>query len=380
MLHTVEFYININQREKQLMEELHGKRIKRVLREVENNYPEFRLRIGKPHLNKRHNIYLQIDAIELLKCEDGIITEADYEQVQERIVELEKILFGHLHLKFILNRIDYRLDVKVHSDEHRECLFKMWGKLASKYGHLTKRTKKKKFRKEGDRDIYIDCQQFKTTIYIASKALVVCVYDKGAERKAKNETIKTYEENVVRFEVRLMARHLAYKAREKKIKRTLKAYFRQDTFDYYIRKYVFGIFGTGHFNKINKVREQLADNGVKTKDQQELICFLKDVTKRGIEGAISYRENSKNQKGCSRYKFIKYKIILDVLGINMIMLPIREKVEGDVLMNPLYEVYLESFERLILKMLCIQILLRQEYTEIVSYQLTTLTKNKFHKL
>lgn len=337
MIHTLEFYVNINPDEKVIIEKLHRKGIKKILRDLENSYKYFNLRIGKPFYNKSHNIYMQTDVIELLERDNGVITEEDYGLVQEHIMELEKALFGILDKKFILNRIDYRLDLKVHSAEHRAILFKLWGKLANKYGHLNKRTKKKVFREQDGKDVYIYSKQFKTTIYIASKALVVCLYDKEAERIAKKEPIKNYEKDVIRFEIRLMPRHLAYKARSNKINRSLEAYFNSVVYDFYIKKYVLDIFGVGHFYKINKVRELLSSTNLTAKEQEKVIAFLKDISRRGMEGAIGYRNNKKN--GYSRYLMRKYRTLLDELGINMILLPVRVKNTGDRLANPLYEIH-----------------------------------------
>ena len=184
MIHTLEFYINITEKEKQAIEQIHNKGIKRTLRDLGNSYKHFNLRIGKPFWNKSHNIYLQIDVIELLEKVDGVVIEEDYQQVQYYIEQLENELFRTTDKQFILNRIDYRLDLQVDNPEHRACLFKLWGKLAHRYGHLNKRTKKKVFRQEDGKDVYVHSKQFKTTIYIASKSLAVCVYDKEAERAA----------------------------------------------------------------------------------------------------------------------------------------------------------------------------------------------------
>ena len=345
MIHTVEFYINITHQEKMMLEAFHQRGIKKVIRDLDNSCKHLNLRIGKPFWNKSHNIYLQIDVIELLERDSGIITESDYDEVYGHIQELEQALFGALHKEFILNRIDYRLDLKVPNQEHRAHLFKLWRKLADKYGHLNKRTKKKVFKKQDDKDIYVHSKQFKTTIYIASKALVVCVYDKEAERIAKKMHIKEYEKDVIRFEVRLMARHLAYKARSKKIERSFAAYFSDNIYNFYIQKYVLGIFGTGHFYKINKVREALVVSGLSGRCQEDIVSFLKDVSRKGIEGVIGYRTNKKRKNGYSRYHMKKYKMILDQLQINMIMLPIRVKVAGDILINPLQQVHLASIEQ-----------------------------------
>ena len=138
-----------------------------------------------------------------------------------------------------------------------------------------------------------------------------------------------------------MARHLAYKARNKKINRTLKEYFTNDIYNLYIQKYVLDIFGIGDFYKINKVREKLLESNMTSKQQENLITFLKDVSKKGIEGVLGYRKQKKNQNGYSRYLVQKYKRLLDELGINMIMLPIRTRSSGDILVNPLHQVHLE---------------------------------------
>lgn len=336
MIHTLEFYCNISGKEKLEIEKRFNKGIKRVIRELEQRFPNFSLRVGRPFGNKSHNIYLNMDVIELLERENGVIIQSDYQEVQEKIEQFECQLFGRGNKKFVLNRIDYRLDVKVPSVEQRELLFKQWNKLAEKYGFMHKRTKQKEFQEQDGKNVYVKSKKFKSTIYIASKALCICLYDKEAERIAKKQPIKPYEKDILRFEVRLMTRHLAYKARSKKIKRSLEAYFNQEIYKLYINKYVLDIFGTGHFYKINKVREMLAASIFSSKEQEKLTIFLKAISRRGIEGVIGYRATKKNEKGYSRYLMQKHKTQLEEMGINIILLPVRTKVVDNVLINPLF--------------------------------------------
>lgn len=346
MLHTLEFYTNISQHEKVQIEGYYKKNIKQIVDQLSCEFGNLELRIGRQLWNKSHNVYLRFDIVKLLdRQEDGLITEADYPEIQSYIEALESKLFIGLEKQFILNRIDYRVDFKVSDIEQRKCLFHLWRKMAHSYGHLKKRTKKvnSKIRVVDGKETYVSEKTFKTTLYLASKSLVVCVYDKEAERLAKGITSKDYEQDVIRFEVRLMAKHLAYKARENKRERSLEAYMQKSCFNEYIQKYIINIFGTQDFHKINVVREKLRPTEISAKEQLKIVEFLKLISRSGVEAAIAYRTSKRKKKsGYSRYLMKKYQSILSSIGVHIILLPIRAKVKEDILNNPLKRLVVEE--------------------------------------
>lgn len=344
MIHTLEFYVNITSVEKDLIEQKHGQHIKGVIKKLGRQFNKFNIRIGKQMWNGSYNIYLQTDVVYLLgRTEDGVIVPEDYELIQYHIYEIEQQLFDFPERHFILNRIDYRVDLRVENSEHRKILFKLWRKIAKSYGHLKKRTKKSSVKvvKDG-KESYVSEKSYKTTIYLSSKALAVCLYDKEEERKSKGIQPLTYEKNVIRFEVRLMPRHLAYRARDekknkKKIReRKLECYMQRECFYEYIEKYVLNIYGTEDFYKLNVIKAKLRAAGIKDAQRDKLIDFINVIARSGIEGAIGYRDKKNKKRGnYSRYAMKRYRQILSELGIHMISLPLKTKGVGHILENPL---------------------------------------------
>lgn len=348
MIHTLEFYVNITHVEKELVERKHGQHIKGVIRKLERQFSKFNIRIGKPMWNGSYNIYLQFDAVDLLgRTEDGVIVPDDYELIQFHILELEHQLFDFPDRHFILNRIDYRVDLKVENKEHRKILFKLWRKIAKSYGHLKKRTKKNATREQKDgKEIYRSEKAYQTTIYLASKSIVVCLYDKEEERKSKGIEPLSYERDVIRFEVRLLRNHLAYKARDEKVdknkkeketrERSLEAYMEKRCFDEYIQKYVLNIFATEDFHKLDVIKSKLIEAGIKNAQIDKLVDFINIIARSGVEGAIGYRNKKNKKKGnYSRYTMKRYREILGEIGIHIISLPMKSKGVGNILENPL---------------------------------------------
>ena len=341
MIHTIELYTTISYKERELVEHRYGKDIRDVLNQIMLSYPQVVLRIHQTKFRTSYNIYLYTDVIELLKRSNGIILSEDWSSIQHIIEEIAYEIFGHNQYQFTLCRIDYRLDLVVESNQHRDYLFKLWNKLAIKYSHLKKRNSKKEY---GAIDGKIRCkkkEKYKTTLYFSSQALSVCVYDKQAERIAKKQPIKKYEENVIRFVVRLRTRHLAYNLRQKKITRNLETYFKTEMYKQYVKKYIVDIFGKGNFYKINAVRKLLIGKGIKKQEQENIIAFLKAISKKGVEGSIGYRPTSKSKEGYSRYLIKKYRNLLDDMRVNIILLPMKWPNTESVLINPLSKVDLE---------------------------------------
>lgn len=121
--------------------------------------------------------------------------------------------------------------MKVEDSRVREFLFKLYEKSMEHYRFLNRCNGKKK-------TAYAKGEKYKTTCYFNSQSLVVTIYDKETERNAKGEKIDVFEENVLRFEVRLLNNHLKNNKRNKNIPKTLEAYMKQDLYIDYMNNYI----------------------------------------------------------------------------------------------------------------------------------------------
>ena len=104
----------------------------------------------------------------------------------------------------------------------------------------------------------------------------------------------------------------------------------------YIQKYVYDIFGTEDFHKIDVIKSKLIEAGIKNAQIDKLVDFINIIARSGVEGAIGYRNKKNKKKGnYSRYTMKRYREILGELGIHIISLPMKSKGVGNILQNPL---------------------------------------------
>ena len=97
MVHTIQLYVGLTEREKNIIEGYHRKRLYKILKEIEGIYEEYdvSLNLKKFEVTRTYNIYLETDVINLLGKKDGIIEEEDYEQVNKIIKDIEQRLLIH---------------------------------------------------------------------------------------------------------------------------------------------------------------------------------------------------------------------------------------------------------------------------------------------
>ena len=326
MIHTIQLYTYISLEEIRKAEGLYALDIADIIKKIEAQYDGVRLTIRRIGLGKEYIIYLFLDAIRLLR--KARITEVDYNVIQEEIDDISKKLYLHKeNERFVLLRIDYRYDVQVKDSKVREFLFKLYQKSMERYRFLKRCNGKKKTTHEKG-------EKYKTTCYFNSKSLVTVVYDKVAERKAKGEKICEFEENVLRFEVRLLNNHLKNNKRNKGMAKNLETYMKEEVYLEYMNNYICKILQVGDYYTIREARKKISASTYKEKDKKALEEFLIKISRVGIEAVIAYRVGRILPNGYSRYKMNKYMTMCKKLGINPVLIPINSKMPKYI-SNPL---------------------------------------------
>lgn len=266
-------------------------------------------------------MYITVDFIKILG--KAVITKDDYDEIEEKLNEYLQFIYGNETKKLIMLRLDYRFDVVVPEEANRKALLKLYKKTFPKHG----------FKKKYD--------QYKGSIYFNSKSIQVICYDKPLERQDKQQQIEAYEENVLRFEVRLSNDHLNYIKRKNKTDKSLFNYLCEDAWNDYMIRHLYPFFFAGNFYKINIAMNIINCSTLTGTQKAQVQEFLCDVSKYGLEVV----KNMKKEEGFSGgdLKYSKYMInklcnVLKQLNINPILIPKNMKVElgkEKCLYNPL---------------------------------------------
>lgn len=319
MIHTAQFYCRLQDTE---LKDICSK-----FQEAPSSLP------GKinPHFNGivgafKHGgfgwtMYTTVDFIKVLGKSD--ITEDDYAEIDDKLNEYLQFIYGNDTKELVMLRLDYRFDVVVPEEAHRKALLKLYKKTFSKHG----------FKKKYD--------QFKGSIYFNSKSIQVLCYDKPAERQDRQQMIKPYEENVLRFEVHILNDHLNYVKRKNTTVKSLKNYLRDNVWRDYMIRHLYPFFFAGNFYKIN-IATNIINCSTLTETQKfQVREFLRDVSKNGLEGVRNMKEEgsfSNDGLKYSKYMIKKLCTVLKQLNINPILIPINMKIElgnDKCLHNPL---------------------------------------------
>ena len=255
-------------------------------------------------------LYVNIDFIKLLGTAD--ISEKDLTEIEYKINDFICHVFGDEDKELTLIRLDFRFDVVVEDEAHRKLLLKLYKKTIETYS----------FKKKYD--------QYASSIYFNSKSMQVICYDKEVERRDKHQVVEPYESGVLRFEVRLLNRHLNYIKRQYGSTKSLINYLRDDVWKSYMSKHLCPFFFAGNFYKINIATDIIDKSDVKEMDKTKLREFLCDVSKCGLEG-IKKLEKDGGKKGnepkYTKYLVNKYLKLLKQLEINPLLIPKNMKIE-----------------------------------------------------
>ncbi len=255
-------------------------------------------------------LFLTIDAIKLLGTPN--IAETDYYKVEDFLNKFCMENFGEI-LDLILTRIEYRYDA-VLSPVEREFFLRRYKKIIDKRYFAEKKT-------------------FNTSIYHSNKSKSKIVYDKQSERDAKGVKIESYEKNVLRYEVKLLNRHLYYNMKKHGIERNLKNYWNQNIYREYFTKEFKPILYDGDYYKLYDIMKILDSADLREKEIAAIRELLLLASRKGISEAKKYY---------SRYMFNRYLSILEELGVNPIVIPKNDTVpnKDGCIKNPLSDIFI----------------------------------------
>ncbi|WP_228409553.1 hypothetical protein [Radiobacillus deserti] len=136
----------------------------------------------------------------------------------------------------------------IQSKDIRQLLIDLYKKMARSYCRQTKRTGyQDKKTKE-----YVT---YETSVEHKSKSVKSIVYLKNEECEAKGRKPASYEEDVIRFEVQVGNNRLYYLEKEKDVPRKLWEYFRHQHYVDQFAKYMFPIYYTETFYKLDEARK-----------------------------------------------------------------------------------------------------------------------------
>lgn len=277
MLHTVEILFPINYQEVQHLFSKHQIKleylnyfeagIKQLNKSIKKEFQCYSVTWLSSIGNAEWNLHVKIDILKMLGRSN--ITEKDYNLVEADIRRFLFYQFGHSahYDNHILTRIDYRYDVEIPDEKHRELIFHLFEKYTNTYFY---KQKIKWGKDETGKPV-----KYETSQYHKNKSVEFIIYDKEEERNAKikngeNLKIAPYEKNVIRYELRLKNRHLNSMKRADKGKarpKKLKVYFNDHLFKQYMSKHILPIIRKGDYYKITKA-EKIIENSHFTRNKK----------------------------------------------------------------------------------------------------------------
>lgn len=307
MLHTAKFYYILNQEQiSKLLDDTKESSLNLALEKIDLNFPGINSSIS--YSFRRVQLNLSVNFIDLLGKSN--IVESDFNKVADVLSYYTYILFGEYDYNLLtLTKLEYRFDSLITKDD-RKAIFNICKKTLKKNGHYHKNT------------------DFSSTAYFQAKPIAACIYDKEKERIDKNQEVKAYEKDILRYEVRLYSRHFSYMKYSKKWKmeRDLKNYFKEDMFKRYMEKYFNKFLFLENYHTYESAVNIIKYSGYRDATRKSLISFLDYVNKYGIENAKK------------RYKPNTYKNHIDklkILNIAPLLVSKAEIVQKDYIENPL---------------------------------------------
>lgn len=283
--------------------------VKELNREIKKVFPAYAIiRTWEQTGTGDWYLQLKVDAVKMLNR--GDITEGDYELVESDIRKYLIHHFGHSDYfdAHTLTRIDYKVDFELPDRKDRELLFHLLEKYTAKYAYK----EKIKWGKDEDSNPV----KYDTSQYHKCKSTELIIYSKEDERIAKEEPIKPYDENMVRYELRLKNSHLnSMKRKDKGGKarpKQLKVYFSNKLWKAYMEKHVIPIVHTGDYYKITEAEKVISNSSFSYRKKESLRKFLVMISKGNIDTP---------KKHMSKPTYRQYLRDLAVLEINPILIP-----------------------------------------------------------
>lgn len=320
MIHTFKLMFELHYQEVQDLQRRLGINYKQLNSHFEGMFDGVTMAITNSG-NGIWKLYMVVDAIKLLGKPD--ISEADYEALEKELRYILWNVVGHAshYRNHILLRVDFRYDVTIEDSDTRNLLMALYKKQTESYKF------QKQYLGKVEKGKFIP---YKTTVYHSSNSIETMVYLKMEEREAKKEKVEEYEKNVIRYEIHVKEDHLYYMERKRKeIKRPrkLNEYLKWDVFTEYYQKYMFSIYHSGDFHKIDEVRHKLKGSSLSTSNKLKLIEFLKQVSSHSIDTP---------HKKISKGTYKKRIQMLREMEINPILIPKNYFLKNSLFKAPSY--------------------------------------------
>ncbi|WP_153461405.1 hypothetical protein [Sediminibacillus terrae] len=282
--------------------------VKELNRKIKKFFPAYAVVRSWEQPNGDWNLQLKIDAVKLLNR--GTIKEEDYDLVESDIRKFLTRHFGHSDYfdSHTLTRIDYRLDIELSDKKDRELLFHLLEKYTVKFAY---KEKIKWGKDENDNP-----KKYETSQYHKCKSTELIIYSKEDERIANAEEIQPYDENIIRYELRLKNNHLNSMKRQDKGGRgrtkMLKTYFSYQLWKEYMEKHVLPIVHAGDYYKITEAEKIITNSSFSKRKKESLREFLVMISKGSIDTP---------KKHMSLPTYRQYIRDLTSLGISPILIP-----------------------------------------------------------
>jgi len=310
MLHTAKFYCMLQDEEISNLTRKFSIGADSLSKEIDKNFPGITTAFTKRFYNWSFSIY--VDFIILLGKAD--ISEKDAHVATKKIKRFMQFVFNDGTKEIILTRIDYRFDAVVTDKSHRQLLLKLYRKSYETY----------RFKKKNAR--------YKTSLYFNSKSINIIAYDKEEERNAKLQPIETYEKDVLRFEVRLLNRHLNYRKAQRGggLAKTLENYMTESFWKEYMVKQISPFLYEGSFYKISMAERVIKASGLELTVQESLREFLCDISIHGFKNIRNLEKNTVSGEKMLKYNkywIKKYLLQLNELDINPILIPKNAEID-----------------------------------------------------
>ncbi len=311
MIHTFTLYANLNSENVIYFETKHGTDYILACDVIKDTSEGVTLTVS--NIYGGWKLFLTIDVILLLGKAN--IKENDYYIVEGLLDNLCIQNFGE-SLDLILTRIEYRCDA-ILTSEIREFFLKRYKKITTRHHFAEKKI-------------------YDKTLYHSNKSKSKIVYDKEYERDTKGIRIELYEKDVLRYEVKLLNRHLYYNMKKYNIGRNLENYWSEELYREYFTREFKPILYSGDYYKLYDILRILSDADLKENEIADIQDFLLKISKHGITEAKNHY---------SKYIFAKNISILEDLNINPIIVPKNQKItlnKNKCINNPLKHVFNRS--------------------------------------
>ncbi|WP_431808734.1 hypothetical protein [Lysinibacillus sphaericus] len=248
-----------------------------------------------------------IDVTQILQR--GDVYEKDYPIIKAFIKNCLGIVYGDSDLYYNHNlvRIDYRLDRVVKDPKHRRIYLLLYHKTRQKYMRLIK----------SSHEVY------RSSIYHKNGSLETILYDKNLEAAAKNRNPEPWEQDVLRFEVRLKNSHIFNLCKRTGEKKCLFNFFNENRYKEYLQKYLFNIYPTGDFYNFAYAEKIIEQSSKSLTIKRRLKDFFKKVSNGNLDSPMS-----KNYKGSISKDTWRTRIkIFNSMNVNPITIPQTYKID-----------------------------------------------------